>query len=183
MRVGIDLDEVTYPFVEILGNWIHRQTDRPRSEMPPATTWAFYEEWGYSADEFLTFYRDGVDAGYIFAAGLPITGALPVLDDLRKNGHTIHLITNRFVGRRVQENTDRWLQKWAVPYDSLTYAEDKSVLNIDLHLDDKPSNVDALRETGCAAYVYDCGRDDQAGHPFLISSWWEFLSIVNATNV
>lgn len=175
MRVGIDLDETVYPFVDVLAKYINMTTDRPVTEMPAATRWAFYEDWGYSLAEYLDLYRQGVDDGFIFAEGDPIPDAWDALTEIRERGHTVHLVTNRFVGRFAHANTEHWLNRWHVPYDTLTYARDKTAVRTNVFLDDKPSNVDELRAVGCRAYVYDRGRSDQANRPYLVSGWSDFL--------
>ncbi len=180
LRIGIDLDECVYPFSRVLGDYITDTTGRKRSQMPAPTRWSFYEDWGYTTEQFLKFFEDAVDKGIMFAEGAPILGSLETLRNLKRDGHTLHIVTDRFVGRRSQELTGYWLQSRHVPFDTLTFAKDKTIVPTDVFIDDKPSNVDALREAGCSAYLYNRHRDDQWQHPALVDSWEAFEQVVDA---
>ena len=167
MRVGLDLDECLYPFVLTWRQWAN-------VKVRPAEEWAFYERDGYTTESYLNKFAQGVDAGIIFATGKPIWGAWEMVDRLHSAGHTIHLVTDRSVGVLSQANTEKWLRHWQFHYDSLTYAKNKTVVRTDAFLDDKPQNVDELRAVGCAAFLFDRGRTDQVGHPYLVRSLEEF---------
>ena len=88
-------------------------------------------------------------------------------------GHTIHFVTDRFIGRKAQQATVEWLQEHEIQYDSLTFSADKTLIKTDIFLDDKPSHVDDLRAVGVEAWLLNCGRSDQTGHPYLCT-WTEF---------
>ena len=181
MRVGIDVDGVLYDFVGELAEYISATTGRPLSELGPPTTWDFYlEEWGYSKKEYHQFSEAAVASGSIFLSKDPLPGAKAALKRIRKLGHTVHIITARGFGPRARPLTAEWLHIKKIPHDTLTFAYDKRVMRVDVFLDDKPANVDEMREIGCDAYLFDCGRKDQVGHPYLVSGWDEFLAIISA---
>jgi FMN phosphatase YigB (HAD superfamily) len=182
MHIGIDLDHVVYPFTDVFAQYVHTVTGRPLTELGPAQRWEFYEDWGYSLDEFFRFFVEGVDAGFIFRKGLPVPGALDALHALKRAGHTLHIVTNRSVGRHSQASSEAWLKEHGVPCDSITYAADKNVVGTDVFIDDMPENVLALREAGCAAFLFATGRDDQSGFrpDWSVRSWGEFVGQVEA---
>ena len=163
MRIGIDLDHVIYPFADVFALWVHETTGRSLGELGPSSRWEFYLDWGYELDEFLQIFTDGVDAGFIFRKGLPVPGALDALHALKRAGHSLHVVTDRSVGSCAQANTEAWLVDHSIPYDSFTYTADKTLVRTDAFIDDMPGNVLALREVGCAAFMWDNGRKDQAG--------------------
>ncbi len=163
LRVGIDLDHVLYPFDRGLALFVHEHTGRPLQELGPATRWEFYEDWGYTEDEFLGLYEAGVDAGAVFLEPGPLPGSVEAVQALKAAGHTVHIVTDRSVGKRSHANTEEWLARHNVPFDSLTYSRDKTVVRTDAFVDDIPRNVLVLREAGCAAFMLDRGRTDQAG--------------------
>jgi FMN phosphatase YigB (HAD superfamily) len=164
LRVGVDLDDVLYPFVQSLACFVHERTGRPLEELGPATCWEFYERyWGLPKNEFLELFEAGVDAGVVFSKGDPLPGSVEAVRALKEVGHSVHIVTDRFVGRRSHANTEEWLAKHEIPYDSLTYSRDKTVVRTDAFVDDNPKNVLALREVGCAAFLLDTGRADQVG--------------------
>lgn len=171
MRVGVDLDECIYPFVKMWRMYAG-------VEVRDAECWNFFELDGYDVPTYLKVYESGVNDRVILRYGQPIEGSIEALHQLRADGHTIHIITDRFVGQHAQENTEYWLEKHAVPYDSLTYAKDKTVLNVSAYIDDKPANVDAMSNVGVLAFLLDRGRTDQAGHMYAITSWERFVKIV-----
>jgi 5'(3')-deoxyribonucleotidase len=184
MRIGVDLDNVVYPFVSVLGDWVSAVTGRLRAELPDETCWEFYkEQWGYTTAEFLDLYRRAVDNSYLFSQGVPIEGSIDGINELKDLGHTIHFATDRFVGKFAQANTEQWLIANEIHYDSLTYTKDKTIVRADAFIDDKPSNVDDLLKIGCKAYLYDYGRRDQVQYPYPfqhVYSWPEFVERVNA---
>lgn len=167
LRIGLDMDGVIYDFASAWCKWVGIEPE-------PPTSWEFYEDRGFTKARYLETFREGVDAGFIFSTGKPIRGARAGIRRLRQAGHTIHIVTDRFIGSRSQINTAFWLQAWRIPFDSLTFAHDKTLVRTDAFLDDKPGNVDALRDEGCAAFLLNLGRKDQADHPFLIESFDQF---------
>lgn len=176
MRIGVDLDDVVYPFIRILGDWISEATGRPRAEMPPGKKWNFYQDWGYTRRQFLKFYKDSVNAGFMFSHGTPIEGSTEGMQALKDSGHSIHIVTDRAVGRIPQANTELWLRSKKIPFDSITYGWDKTLVRSDFFIDDKPSHVISLRQVGCNAFLFHC-REDQEGFPpeWTVENWLEFV--------
>ncbi len=168
MRIGIDLDSCVYPFPEAFRRYAGL-------EVRPARQWNFFEDDGYTEAQFLAIFEEGVDAGVIFAVGDPIVGSVEALQELRRQGHTIHIVTDRFVGKLPHANTEAWLALWGIEYNSLTYTRDKTILRLDAAIDDRPAHVDALRLVGCHSYLLDRGRTDQVGHRRLVADWPEFV--------
>lgn len=191
MRVGIDLDGCVYDFTSSLRYYISKTTGRPESEMGPPTTWNFFtDDWGYTLEEYLKFCAEGVDAEVIFKYGPPMPDAVQTLRKLRSKGHTLHIITDRSFGHRSQENTREWLQNWGVPYDTLTFSKDKTVVPTDAFIDDRPKNIIELRDVGCKAYLYALNiRQDQQefiqkyGKDMVIYFWREFEDAVDSLSL
>lgn len=179
MRIGVDLDNCLYPFVSVFRQYVHQSTGRPMAELPDETCWDFYSvQWGFTTEEFLSMYEAAVDDGPLFFSGTPISGSLEALHHLRSLGHTLHIVTDRRIGRRWAEGTVSWLDKWKVPYDSLTFSADKTIVDVDVLIDDRPRNVQAARAVGIAAFLFDYGREDQVGDLHPVRSWAEFTEVV-----
>lgn len=185
MRVGVDLDGCVYDFIGSLREYIHRTYAVPCEQMPPPTRWEFYEDWGYTLDDYRSLAHEGSDAGIVFGWGRPLPGSRHVLRSLARTGHSLHVVTARDFGDQeaMKERTRAWLGRHRIPFDTLTFSGDKTLISTDAFIDDHPGNVDALREVGCEGWLLDCGRADQAGHPFLIGSWWEFETKVRALDL
>lgn len=153
MRVGIDLDGVCYDFAASFRRYLHEHEGFPCWWTPQATRWEFYEDWGFTLDEFLNLFNRGVDAGVIFAHGQPYANTQEAFKWIKAAGHTIHIVTDRSMGRpgASEKATRVWLDKYDMPFDSLTFSADKTVVNLDVMVDDKPSNYEALRAAGVDA--------------------------------
>src|ERR1017187_1409784 len=143
MRIGVDLDGVLYNFTASLADYIEHMTGVKYPSTP--SCWEFYaEDWNMSLAEYFQWFEEGVDAGWIFAVGPPVWEAIQSLRILKEKGHTIHLITDRNVGKLAKVNTCSWLKIWNVPYDTLTFSNgNKSeTVNVDIAIDDRPKHVD-----------------------------------------
>lgn len=170
MRIGVDLDGVVYEFVDALRSlliWRGRIVE----PVPPATHWSFYKDWGLTTPEFLDILCEGI----VFLTGHPTAGAIRGLVRLRNAGHTIHIVTHR----SAEAATETWLHTHGVPYDSLTFSEDKTCVPVDVFIDDRKENYDAIEAAGILAFLYD--RPWNAGHPGRrVANWAQFTQEVFA---
>lgn len=148
MRVGIDLDGVCYDFAGSVREYLNHPHPDPER-------WEFYEDWGLSLDDFLTVCHDGVDAGIIFTHGDPYPNVLDAFKIIKGAGHSIHIVTDRAFGQNGASPaaTAAWLARHGLDYDSLTFSADKTVVKLDVMVDDKPSNYAALQAAGVDAYL------------------------------
>lgn len=155
MRVGIDLDGVCYDFAASFRNHLITNEGFPRWWTPKATRWEFYEDWGFTLDEFMRHFRDGVNKEIIFWQGTPYDGVREAFQNIKAAGHSIHIVTDRKVGSpgKAERSTVYWLNRYDLPYDSLTFSADKTVVNLDVMVDDKPANYEALTTAGVDAHL------------------------------
>lgn len=156
MRVGIDLDGVCYDFSASLREYLlNAHPDPDPDSLTPPQRWEFYEDWGMTLNEFLAFVHDGVDAGVIFTHGEPHPGTAEAFELIKGAGHSIHIITDRAFGTNgaSEAATRRWLDCHDLPFDSLTFSADKTIVRVDVMIEDKPSNYHALIEAGVDAYL------------------------------
>lgn len=154
MRVGIDLDGVCYDFAASLRTYLADCTEHC-APCPEPTRWEFYEDWGITLGEFLDHCHAGADAGYIFAVGDPFPRVREAFQWIKSAGHSIHIVTDRAFGKPgvSQAATINWLATHSLPFDSITFSADKTVANVDVMVDDKPSNYEALCAAGVEAYL------------------------------
>lgn len=156
MRVGIDLDGVVYNFGESLRQFLITSGLKTEDEVEaPITRWEFYEDWGMDLDEFKHCVSLGVNRGFIFAKGSPIPHTRMGWEMLRDGGHSIHIVTDRFFGisGEAQFSTIDWLSRHGLSFDSITFTSDKTVANVDVMVDDKPENWQALTEAGVPCFL------------------------------
>lgn len=150
MRIGIDLDGVCYDFAASFRQYLIHAGVRFRHQCPDATRWEFYEDWGFTLDQFLTHCHRGVEAGVIFTHGDPYPNTRAAFDLIRSAGHSIHIVTDRSFGRNgaSEAATRAWLDSHGLRFDSLTFTPDKTVVRLDAMVDDKLANYDALDAAG-----------------------------------
>lgn len=157
LDIGVDLDGVLYDFGKAFRGQLHG-VGYDTTTMAQPTSWTFYEDWGLTREQFQYEVSRGVDDGYIFAVGDPATGAREVLERLRSAGHRVHIITDRASfgsPGEAQSATVRWLGEHDIPYDSLTFSADKTVVRTHIMIDDRLENYRALDETACIPILLD----------------------------
>ncbi len=160
-RVGFDLDGVVYDF-----RAAHSAFEVGRGNMEcaldkAADHWDYFEGWGQSLDDWLKSYAEGVDAGQILWLGDPIPGAVEVSRRLREAGHTIHIVTDRSIGKEPQRATETWLRSVGFQYDTLDYSKDKTVVPTDVFIEDRLENADALNAAGTLCYLINRPWNEQ----------------------
>lgn len=154
LDIGVDIDEVMFDFVGSLREWLHFQYGCQYHFMPEPIRWDFAADWGLTKAEFDDACYAGVDAGFIFARGVPLPGTEVALRQLASLGR-IHLVTNRRFGPKTRVNTLRWLGRYGLPYDTLTFTKDKTRVPADIYIDDKPENYDLLDQAGYNPFLRD----------------------------
>lgn len=177
MRIGVDLDGVVYDYATPFTAYMRKVLHNPDLAYP--NCWHFYQDqWGLTLEEFLSHMQDAVTAKAIFHTGDPIAGSVKALTALREQGHEIHIVTNR-PQRGADRATKNWLDTHQIPHDSLTFSEDKTVVPVDVFLDDRPENYDSLVARGVTAVLFD--QPWNRRHTGIrVSSWAEFRMLIMA---
>lgn len=167
-RVGIDLDGVCYDFSASVREYLCNVAASHRAEdCQPPTRWEFYEDWGLDLDGFLNACHDGVDAGIVFSFGEPFPNVAEAFARIKAAGHTIHIVTDRSFGKNgaSEAATRAWLDCHGLPFDSLTFSADKTVVRLDTMVDDKLANYDALEAAGVDVYLLTRPWNQHCGKP------------------
>lgn len=157
MRVGVDLDGVLYNFGDSVKRYLEAtgRGDVWKSGATPKPFWNFYEDWGWTLDEFKTLCNEGADAGYIFC-GPTRPNARTSIEWIKSLGHKVVIITDRAFGTTPevsQKNTRDWLAHHRIPYDELHFSADKTVVATDMFVEDKVENFVALEAAGTDTYL------------------------------
>ncbi|QIG58779.1 5' nucleotidase [Gordonia phage DatBoi] len=156
-RVMIDLDGVLFDFADALRDSLIDIGFNVR-DLPAPTKWAFFEEWGLTLKGFEMVYNRAVRHGALFSHRAADRADIAALHQIHRGGHTIHIVTARGMGplkALAHEQTAEWLRTNQIPYDTLTFAEDKTIIQTDFALEDNRDNYDALVAAGTRAYLYD----------------------------
>lgn len=140
MKIGFDLDGVVYDFLSCFREYVMKVRPDLEVEDKGSTRWEFYEDWGLSLGEFLNLMRDAAEAGHLYTTQPPIEGIADVMYWCRNAGHSVHIITHR-AEYGAKANTERWLAKWGVPHDTLTFSKDKHIVDADVLIEDRPENL------------------------------------------
>ncbi len=180
MRVGIDVDDVLYPW--------YKQAHQAcisagiTNGVTP-TKWAVHEDYGCSLEEWVEALSEATLDGTLYH-GEPYPGAVEALERIKAAGHTIHLVTARGLlqhGTLIKEHTYRWVaDHLSHVVDSLTFSKDKTVVPVDTFLDDNLGNYERLVQHGVPAWLLTQPWNAVAGDGlvFRVSSVGEFADLV-----
>lgn len=159
LRVGVDLDGVLFNFQNAFRRYFHEVNGghgigNCLYGCNYEGDWHFYRKWGIDDQRFLQLCHSGADEGHIFSGGIK-RGAKAAMDRIAKVAE-IHIVTDRSFGSTPQVSQDltrRWLAKYKIPYDTLTFSADKTSVPTDMFVEDKLENYDALTAAGVKAYL------------------------------
>lgn len=180
MKLGLDLDGCFHDFVGSLRSIVSELHHLPYWRLPEPTCWEFWTEWNLTFDQWKACFDAGVESGVLFGRYGPLDHG--VINTLARD-HEVHIVTHRPEG--AEATTREWLERWAIKHDSLTFSEDKTVVPVDVFLDDKPENVRALLAAGVDALLFDrrWNRGANAQGLRRVSGWPAFRDYVRALEV
>lgn len=108
--------------------------------------WNFYEDWGWSFNQFKELVDWGVDNGYVFT-GHWRPHALESMNRIAATGAEVVIITDRAFGsdpQNSQRNTIEAFARAGIYYDQLVFSRDKTCVPVDMMVEDKLENYDNL---------------------------------------
>ncbi len=180
-KVGIDLDGVLYDFHIAFLRYLTTSGNDSRYNIKKSfNDWSFFTKWGMSNGEFAEHCNNGVDAGIIFR-GPARKRAGSAIRRIKRAGHEIHIVTDRSWGSsplNSQHATLDWLAEHQIPYDSITFSPDKTVVPTDFFVEDKLENYDALDKAGTRVYLISRPWNKRDDNRRRISGITEFANIV-----
>lgn len=156
-RVGIDLDGVCYNFENSVRQYLVDKRGHDAASLPDPIGWNIDEQWGMTRQQFKDHCHKGVNWGIIFGVGAPYPGTVEGFAQLRAAGHSIHIVTARSYGNPGMSalNTQEWLDDYGLEFDTITYSHDKTIVNVDVMIDDRAENLIDLRNAGMTAVAMD----------------------------
>ena len=183
MRIGIDLDGCVVDFISDARRACENYWGTIDQFAPEPDCWDFpVKQWGLTYDAFWQAVRHGVAHKVVWFNTPPVEGALDALKALKKNGHSVHICTSR-PGFEVA--TTEWLNRFRVPYDSVTISEDKTIVDVDVFVEDSPTNLMKLWESGVEAIRFDQPWNRNMDFhgwkrkPYFVESWSEVKECVD----
>lgn len=148
MIVGVDCDEVIYPFVAQFREWMVTRHGRDPATLPTPTSWKLGEAWGLTEDQWQAEFTAAIRAGVLFGEGDPLDGAVSGLRRLCESGHDVFVVTARNVGgsagHEAALSTYRWLSDLGVPFSGVILSHDKGIIETDIFFEDFHQHYDAL---------------------------------------
>lgn len=155
MRIGADVDDVLFPWYDTA----HRAcTEAGITNGITPTSWTVHEDYGCTLEDWIGALSAWTLDGRLYQ-GDPYPGAVDALERLKAAGHSIHLVTARGLlqhGELIKAHTYRWVaDHLAHVVDSLTFSKDKTVVPVDVFIDDNLKNYDALADAGIEVWLVE----------------------------
>lgn len=157
MRVGFDSDGVLDNFGEGVHDALRARGLGHvwKSGPTEGSYWNFYEDWGWDFKQFKEIVDWGVDNGYIFT-GHWRDHAVESVRRVAELGHEIVILTDRSFGsvpENSHKNTIAAFARAGIEYDELVFTSDKTSVPVDVMVEDKLENYDALIAAGTPTYL------------------------------
>lgn len=152
IRIGVDLDGCNISFQAGVNAYLRQQGFDLKCD---PSQYFFWREWGWSDQQWETFWKAGVEADIIFN-NAPFRGAVEAINSLHDAGHSIHVVTYRGwpdSPRLAEDVTEVWLNTNGFKYDSLTFSKDKTVIKTDVFVEDNTQNYYDLNSAGTECYL------------------------------
>ena len=191
--VMVDVDDVIFPTMMAIHE-LAREAGYHNGDVDPS--WTGWEAYKISEQAYWDLWSDfALRDGYLETP--PIEEAVEELRRLYFEGHRIHLVTARgFMAHasEIRAWTETWIEEFAIPWHSLTFARDKVAAQeplaakfrpnlggmpfFDYAIDDSPRNVKGLREAGVAAYLLDHVHNKSHVYDQRVATVGEFVDMI-----
>lgn len=159
--LGVDLDGVCADYEDGFRRSVAELMEVDPSTIPPQTHWDFTESgWGIrDRDHFLDLHKRAVTDLRFFRSMKVMPGASEALWQLSNAGIWIRIVSHRLCVNgshaAAASDTVEWLDEAKLPYRDLCLVADKPAVGCDLYVDDAPTQIAALRESGHSVIVFD----------------------------
>jgi 5'-nucleotidase len=193
--LAVDLDGVCAGYTSSLRPYMAALGRADAFELGEPDDWNLVTAgWFATLDDYLRTHRYAVDRA-LFRTMEEIPGMSDALWALSDAEVHIRIVTHRFVTHgdqgRAADDTIAWLQtrrpdgRVRVPYRDLCFLGAKADASADLHLDDAPHQIEALRGAGQSVLVFDqpynrhlpapraCGWSEVVGHVLAAQAVWQ----------
>ena len=176
----VDVDGCLYPFHEAIDEYMVAVIGPP--PRPWNDEYHLHDHWDMTAEEWIGFYRRGVEAGMIFDAKPPYEGGREALVELSDAGHKIKIVTARDLPgleTLCREQTLQWLNRYDIPHDELHVTSDKHDVWADVIIDDRIKHLLQLQNAHQAVGIlFNRGWNVSEVWPLRVSEWHEVPPII-----
>lgn len=179
--LGVDLDGVCADFYqrmrEITAEWFEVDVDT----LPKEVSFGL-AEWGVRDQHvYESIHRFAVTQKALFETVPMIPGARKYLRRLSEEGYRIRIITHRlfisYLHEKAVRQTINWLDTNGIPYWDLCFMKEKDQVGADVYIEDSPTNVLRLRDTGHYTICFANSTNRHIESP-RASSWEEVYALV-----
>lgn len=154
-------------------------------------SYSFYETYGITRQAEEQFNIDFIKSGGF--RDIPVyNGIVNVMNELKKSGHKIILVTARpnWIFKRIAPDTQIWLEKNNVPYDFLFWNKDKSDViinnifpaNIKCMVEDRDKHAIEVSHIGVDVLVLDKSYNKNLKNTDKIKRIYDYKEIIKFVN-
>ena len=189
MRIGIDIDNCISNFDDVLLEEYIKQDKKLRNtgiinEKPYYISEGMFD---WSKEENDNFYTNNIQR--IAMSLKPLNHAKEVIEQLKKDGNEIYIITSRDNGEYVnpEEMTREWLKKYDIVYDKLilTGKYQKGPVcrehKIDIMIEDSIKNCEDIEANGTKCFIMNTRYNRQETRFERVKTWREIYAKISKT--
>jgi|LakMenEpi03Aug12_release.lakeMendotaPanAssembly.Ray.scaffolds.fasta_scaffold93339_4 5'(3')-deoxyribonucleotidase len=187
--LAVDLDGVCADYLNSLRPYMAAMGRKDAFELPEPGSWDLVAAgWFDSTEDYVRTHRYAVDRA-LFRTMDELPGMSNALWELSDAEVHIRIVTHRFLSHGDQDraagDTIAWLQskredgRVRVPHRDLCFLGAKADASADLHIDDAPYQVEALRDSGQNVLVFDQPYNKELAGP-RATGWGEVVTKVLA---
>lgn len=186
--IGVDIDDVLHPWF-MTAHQLCEVAGITNGVIPK--TWRMADEYGCDVEVWAKVLEQATREGTLYGVA-PIAGSIEALRRLLFAGHRIHLVTARGTAAwqspeeqaEIHRQSRAWIEEYAVPHDTLTFASDKATVardnGLDYFIDDGVHNFQDLEQKapGCQTYLLTAPHNGDFWTPFRLETMDEFADLV-----
>ena len=185
LDIMIDIDDVIVPWFETVDR---RCREAWGDHHAPCVAWDMAGHYGVTRREWEAVVISATLDG-LYTTTEPLPGSVEALRRLMWAGHRLHIVTARGFfanGDNIRAWTKDYLNNFAVPHETLTFAKDKVAaqaelgVRFDFAVDDGVHNFEALHAAGVPTYLHTAPHNSTYVAPpgLRVDSLWEFANII-----
>lgn len=194
LDIMVDVDDVLFPLAPGLHAKAHEMGLHDNT-VEALEVWHGWLQYGVPKQRWLDAFDELLRDGF-YVNALPVPGAVEAIRRLHWAGHRIHIVTARgFMehGEIIREQTHQWLEEFAVPRDTVTFAKNKvgamedlfgsgegtgAYGRFDYAIDDGPHNYEDLDNAGVPVYLLNVPHNKDVDVPRRVATVDEFVDII-----
>lgn len=181
MNIGFDKDGVIYDYTKAFHNYLRSsgiRPDLPEDYVPSHWNWFQNEPINITMEEYLRIHNQGIQEMQIFWIGELLDPDIPFqMQRIIDAGHNLNIVTYR-LGFSAETATYKFLFDNKIPFSSVVFSKDKTVVDNDYFIEDNLNNYDALDAAGIKVYLLNQSYNQEKDNRRRVDSVKEYVDIV-----